>query len=171
MATQADGLLPVAGHDATVLILGSFPGQLSLQLREYYAQPRNAFWIIMGELFGAGRNVPYKGRLRLLKAARVALWDVAHTCTRPGSLDSDIQDVRPNDFTKFFRNHLQIRVVLFNGKKAESLYRRHVLPGLPPESQDLLLRRLPSTSPANTTMTQAGKLRSWRAVRRFLEQL
>jgi G:T/U-mismatch repair DNA glycosylase len=28
------------------------PGQLLLERRQYYAQPRNAFWFLMGERFG-----------------------------------------------------------------------------------------------------------------------
>ena len=38
-----------------MLILGSTPGEDALKAGQYYAHPRNVFWDIMGELFGAGR--------------------------------------------------------------------------------------------------------------------
>ncbi|MDP1927725.1 MAG: DNA-deoxyinosine glycosylase, partial [Thiobacillus sp.] len=41
---------PIADLHARVLILGSLPGQVSLQRQQYYAQPQNAFWKIMGRL-------------------------------------------------------------------------------------------------------------------------
>jgi len=48
------GFPPVAGPKARVLILGPLPGQASLAAGQCYAQPRSAFWPIMGRLFGAG---------------------------------------------------------------------------------------------------------------------
>ena len=62
----------------------------SLAATEYYAHPRNLFWDLMGELFGAGRGLPYPERVARLTAGGIALWDVVHEAHRPGSLDSDI---------------------------------------------------------------------------------
>ena len=42
---------PIIGRDPRILILGSMPGLISLQAVEYYANPRNAFWKIIAELF------------------------------------------------------------------------------------------------------------------------
>ena len=53
---------PVARADARVLILGSLPGEESLRRGEYYANVQNRFWWIMGQIFGAGPDLPYAVR-------------------------------------------------------------------------------------------------------------
>jgi len=162
------GFPPVARADARVLVLGSLPGQESLRRRQYYAQPRNAFWTIMGELFGAGPSLPYARRVARLRASGVALWDVCERAFRRGSLDTSIlpASVVVNDFTAFFRTHPRIRLVCLNGGKAEELYRRRVLPRLTAEAAALPRLRLPSTSPAHAAQPLAAKLAAWRAVAR-----
>ncbi|MHB1590463.1 MAG: DNA-deoxyinosine glycosylase, partial [Sulfuricella sp.] len=123
---------PIADARARVLILGSMPGKLSLQAQQYYAHPRNAFWHILGELVGAHADLTYQTRMRVLKANGIALWDVLKSCTREGSLDSDIDDasIIANDFASFHRAHPDIAYIFFNGAKAEACYRKHVLPSL-----------------------------------------
>jgi hypoxanthine-DNA glycosylase len=146
-----------------VLILGSLPGVASLEAQQYYAHPRNLFWDLMGELFGAGRELAYAQRCERLTAAGVAVWDVLHAARRPGSLDADI-DLRSliaNDFTALFASQPQLRTVAFNGQTAATLFRRNVLPALAP-LPTLRLLTLPSTSPAHAGRTRAQKLTLWR---------
>jgi hypoxanthine-DNA glycosylase len=161
---QSVGFPPVAAADARVLILGSLPGAMSLARREYYAQPRNAFWPIMGALVGAAPGLPYPARLERLMAARIALWDVCASGFRPGSLDSAIRpgSVVANDFAAFFAGHREIGLVCFNGAKAAELFSRLV-------GRELAVRRvvLPSTSPAHAGMPLAMKLERWRVVSQF----
>jgi TDG/mug DNA glycosylase family protein len=158
---------PIAGRDARVLILGSLPGQESLRQRKYYAQPRNAFWPIMGALFGAAPALPYAERRRLLLANGVAVWDVCARAFRAGSLDSAIvaSSVVPNDFAAFFAAHLSIAQIFFNGAKAAELYRRRVVPALPPPLRVLPAVVLPSTSPAYAALDLAAKIRRWTVTR------
>ena len=158
------GFPPVAAPDARVLILGSMPGQASLQAGQYYAHQRNAFWRIMGDLLGAGPALPYAQRLEKLTAAGIALWDVIAACERAGSLDADIvgSSVAANDFAAFFAVHRNIAHVFFNGAAAETAFRRHALPGL--SASHLLLTRLPSTSPAHAARSYADKLAAWSAI-------
>ena len=73
MVLRSEGFPPVSDPHARVLVLGSLPGPVSLRERQYYAQPRNAFWRIMGVLFGAAQERPYEDRLRSLLRHRVAL--------------------------------------------------------------------------------------------------
>jgi hypoxanthine-DNA glycosylase len=154
---------PIARRDARVLILGTAPGVQSLARRQYYGHPQNAFWRIMGELFGAGLDMPYTQRKRLLIAQGIAVWDVLKECERPGSMDHNIaaDSLQVNDFASFFRSHRQIERVYFNGGTAESLFRRHVLKSLDVRIQSLEFSRLPSTSPAHAGRSFAEKLSAW----------
>ena len=142
------GFPPIARDDARVLILGSLPSQASLAAHEYYAHPQNAFWKIMRELTGA--DGCYAERCESLRAAGVAVWDVLASSVRPGSMDADIQlgSAVPNDFPTFFAEHAGLRLVCFNGKKAEQVFRHLVQQ--PDMSAKLRLESLPSTSPAHS---------------------
>jgi len=153
---------PVARKDARVLILGSLPGQASLKAQQYYAQPQNAFWPLMGALFGAGRDLPYSERLLRLQENRLALWDVCASACRPGSLDSNIvhASVAPNDFAALYRRCPNIMLVCFNGATAARLYHKLVAPTLIAEIPTI---RLPSTSPAHAGRSFAQKRAAWAA--------
>jgi len=156
---------PVAATDARILILGSIPGRESLQQQQYYAHPRNAFWRIIGEIFGAAPGLTYAEQLQLLKDNGIALWDVIGNCRRKTSLDSDIEpeSIAVNDFVHFLADHSRIVTVCFNGGTAETTFRRKILPSLDLETRPLLLHRLPSTSPANAGCRYLDKLAAWRA--------
>ena len=152
---------PIAAPDARILILGSMPGTASLGANQYYAHPRNAFWYIMGAIFDAGPNKLYDKRFEILKANKVALWDVLSTCSRKGSLDSSIElsTIVPNDFESFFKRHPFITNVFFNGSKAEEIFRRQVISTI--SNKKLNYQKLPSTSPANASISFQDKLMAW----------
>lgn len=154
------GLPPVTGPEPRVLILGSFPSVLSLARSEYYGNPRNRFWAVMGELFGIPATLAYPVRCRQLTQNGVALWDVAASCSRPGSADARIRDVVPNDIAGFMRQHPSVRLIALNGTAAGQLYCRFTaVPGLP-------FVVLPSTSPANAAVSFEEKVRAWTAVKK-----
>ena len=171
--TSITGFAEVAAPDARVLILGSMPGDASLVANEYYAHPRNAFWPIMGALFDAGPELPYAERLERLRRRRIALWDVVHRCVRPGSLDARIErdSVEANDFSGLFHHAPRVAAVFFNGRAAETLYRRHVMPLRPAAGRRIEYHALPSTSPAHAAMSRDDKLARWAAVSELLERL
>ena len=160
---------PIAAPDARVLVLGSMPSQASLAAGQYYAHPRNAFWPIMGALLGFDPSLPYGRRAGLLAAAGIALWDVAKSCVRPGSLDAAIRHVEANDFAGFFAAHPRIGCIFFNGATAERLFLRLALPALEAPWRSLPRRRLPSTSPAHAALSFEQKLAAWQAVKQALE--
>ena len=157
------GLPPVVDDGTRVLVLGSMPGQVSLQMQQYYAHPRNAFWRIMSELLGLDDHADYAARLDAMLAAGIGLWDVLRLCDRPGSLDSAIvrDSMEANDFEKLFAQRPSITQVFFNGAKAEQVFRRLVAPNL---ARPPTYLRLPSSSPANAGVAYDAKLRAWRAV-------
>jgi TDG/mug DNA glycosylase family protein len=158
-----ESFAPVFRPDAKVLILGSLPGPRSLEMGQYYAQPRNAFWPIMGELVGAGPELPYDQRLGRLKERRIALWDVCASAYRVGALDQKIDPatIVLADFRGLFNACPEIRLIGFNGATSESVFRRKAAPLLKLE-EGVRLVRLPSTSPAFAGKSYADKLALWR---------
>ncbi len=156
-------LRPVVGRHPRLLILGSMPGVASLQARQYYGHPRNAFWPIMGELFGVDPELPYQERLARLRAKGIALWDVLASCERPGSLDSNIRQPEANNVAGLLKRHRSIRRVYFNGGTAARLYRRLLLAEVGMLAPYAVHAALPSTSPAYT-LPFAEKLKAWSAI-------
>ena len=155
---------PIADASARVLILGSMPGEESLRMRQYYAHPRNVFWRLMGDFFGACPELAYAERTRHLMTAGVAVWDVLAACKRSGSLDSAIDEasIRANALPAFFRAHRAITRVYFNGAAAERCFRKTVLPAL--TGHELRFERLPSTSPAHAGRSYAQKRQAWKVI-------
>ncbi len=157
------GFAPIVSSGAKLLVLGSLPSQLSLQKQQYYGNPQNKFWQLMGELFAAGPELPYAERVDRLAACGVAVWDVLQSSVRPGSMDSAIEQSTAvaNDFPTFFAQQPDIRVVCFNGQKAAQLFARLVAPGLDAHCKTLRFQTLPSTSPAHASMSFEEKLERW----------
>lgn len=146
---------PVYTPEARVLIVGSMPGVKSLADSEYYAHPRNAFWPVMFDVFGMEPTQDYEAKKALIRENGLALWDVAEACEREGSLDSNMRDIRYNDFASLFERCPKIHTVLCNGGTAHSLF---VKSGY---AQGMNVIRMPSTSPAYT-MAYAKKLEIWK---------
>jgi hypoxanthine-DNA glycosylase len=153
-----EGLAPVVGDGARVLILGSFPSERSLESGEYYANRRNQFWPLLGAVFGFDPGLTYAGRIAAAAQHGVALWDVVHSCRRAGSMDAKIdrKSLVVNDFGPLFEQYAGITRVFVNGLTAFELFERHVQTALP-------AARLPSSSGA-LPMTFEDKLARWREV-------
>lgn len=150
---------PIVGEDARVLVLGSIPGDRSLALNEYYGHPQNRFWRVMARL--CGQEVPhsYPEKREMLLRNGIALWDVAHQAFRPGSMDSDIRDEKPNDIPALAASLPHLHTIAFNGKTAERLYDKYF-----PRTANLRYLSLPSTSPANATFSLDRLCEYWRKI-------
>jgi TDG/mug DNA glycosylase family protein len=164
--TRIVGFAPIVGASSRVLILGSMPSAASLEKQQYYGKPQNAFWRIMGELFGAGPDLRYEERTEMLARQGVAVWDVLAACERPGSLDSAIkmQTIEANDFATLLGDQPAISHIFFNGKKAEEIFRKRSLAAVARVRPDAVFTCLPSTSPAMASLRFEEKLHQWRAV-------
>ena len=153
-----EGLPPVVGAGARVLLLGSFPSEKSLVADQYYANRRNQFWPIMASLLGFDANAPYDERIDAVKRHGIALWDVIASCRRAGSMDNKIdrKTLVVNDFDALLAEHREIDRVFVNGLTALEMFEKHVTTTLPAV-------RLPSSSGA-LPMSFADKLESWRVI-------
>lgn len=162
--TRIHSFAPVADVRAAILILGSMPGDASLAARQYYAHKQNAFWRIMAELLSFDPEIPYVDKVQALRSAHVALWDVLHSCKRAGSLDAgiEVETQIANDFVTFFHRHCHITHIYFNGSKAETCFKQLVAPKI--EYGRFCYNRLPSTSPANASISFVRKLEAWRVI-------
>jgi TDG/mug DNA glycosylase family protein len=166
------GFSPLVAGLPRVLILGSAPSVASLEKQQYYGKPQNAFWGLMGELFGAGPELSYEQRVTTLGTAGVAVWDVLASCSRPGSLDSaiDMRSAVANDFAPFLKVHAGIGHVFFNGRKAEDIFSKRVLAAGHELRTDIHYTCLPSSSPAMAALNFAAKLEKWSIIKTVLEQ-
>lgn len=162
VAARLEGLPPVAGPGAKLLVLGSFPGAASLAAQQYYAHPRNQFWPIVSALLGlkgehALEALPYAQRLPIAQSRGLAMWDVYGACQREGSLDSAIQAGELNDLPGLIQSLPSLRAIAHNGGESAKHMRITQELGLP-------VYRLPSTSPANASWSFERKLAAWREV-------
>jgi double-stranded uracil-DNA glycosylase len=165
---QVESFPPQVGPGCVLLVLGTVPSVRSLELRQSYGHRHNLFWPFMGELFGAGPELPYAERIVRLHAIGVGIWDVLERCERPGSLDSSIVRASEvaNDIPGLLAVHPSIRAIALNGGKAQASYRRHIVPSLGAELQaGITLLDLPSTSPANASVARAEKFARWSVLR------
>jgi len=163
------GLAPLYQTNARILILGSMPGQASLDSQQYYGHPRNQFWPLLQQLFGIDPRLDYPSRCQQALAAGVALWDVIGNCQRAGSLDSAIvsSSIRFNPLFELCQQLPDLQQIWLNGGKAAQSFRQYQrqdqqqLANNWPAS-DLIIHELPSTSPAHASVTFAAKLLLWR---------
>lgn len=153
-------LSPIVFEDSDTLILGSFPSIKSFEEEFYYAHPKNQFWRLLSEIYGAKAETKEK-RIELLRGAKIAVWDVIASCERQNSSDANLKDAKPNDIEGLLAKHPNIKRILFTGRIAEKLYFKHFSRiGLP-------ATLLPSPSPAYAAMNFEDKLLAWQRILRY----
>lgn len=160
-------LPPIVDTSTRVLIVGSMPSKQSLEKQQYYGNPRNHFWPIVGEILEVDVPMGYEARLELLREHGIGLWDTIASCERKGSLDATIRNEEPNDFQALFKHYPNIRLLIFNGSKAFEVFKKHI-------GFEVLANRhykkLPSTSPipGKNIKSFEGKLEDWRVIGTYL---
>ena len=153
--TLKRSMRPVGAADATLLILGSLPGEASLAAQRYYAHPQNQFWRLLGDAIGEKLvALDYDARLERLAARGIALWDVVGEARREGSLDGAIRSASANALAQFAADHPRLRAIAFNGGTAAKIGRKALADCTVP------LIDLPSSSPAYT-LPLAEKAARW----------
>jgi hypoxanthine-DNA glycosylase len=162
MINSKRSFAPLADHRVRVLVLGSLPGEQSLALSQYYANPRNQFWRLIGEVVEQDLvSLAYDSRLEALLSCGVGLWDVVESASRRGSLDAAIRDHRPNDLAALVQTLPELRAVAFNGGTAARIGQKQLA------AAAVARAALPSSSPAYT-LPFAEKLVAWLKLRRYL---
>ena len=150
---------PLIDKYTKVMVIGTMPGIASLEAGEYYAHPRNAFWLIMARLFNNGTAFSsYEEKKACLLSQGIGLWDNLQYCERAGSLDSNIKSEIPNDFEALLKQYPAIRKLLFNGLKSFQFFKKFH----PTLLEQLECHALPSTSPANAALKFEDKLQEWK---------
>lgn len=152
---------PIVSKKPIVLVLGSMPGDESLRKSQYYAYERNSFWSIMFDIFNHKFTDNYNDKKKIILDNSLALWDVLSSCTREGSLDSNIKNSIPNDIETFLNNNNSIEYVVFNGKMAHDTFIKHFSKKLNRTYKYVLM---PSTSPANATFNFEDKKNKWQDI-------
>lgn len=148
---------PISNSATTILILGTMPGDKSLELGEYYGHSRNRFWKIISTITGNDLPLTYTDKKALLLKTKIGIWDVAHKANRKGSLDSAIEDEEPNDLDSFIARHKNLKVIGFNGTNSQALFDKYF-----DRKSSLKYISLPSTSPANTSIDFDNICKQWR---------
>jgi len=165
-ATAKSSFQPVVDPQTRVLVLGSLPGEMSLAKGEYYGNPQNQFWRLIGAVIGADldpKRLAYADRLAALGAAHVGLWDVVKSAERAGSLDANIRNHAANALPALVAALPALRAVGFNGGTSWRLGAQQI-----GADAGVALIALPSSSPAYAARPFAEKLAAWMRLREFL---
>jgi hypoxanthine-DNA glycosylase len=155
------GLPPLLSANTRLLVLGSFPGAVSLATQRYYGHPQNHFWKILRAVWvdhpAAVAAGDYTASIRWMLDKGVGLWDVYAACEREGSLDSAIRHAQVNDLASLRQRCPQLQAIAHNGGESFKHAKHSALLGLP-------VYRLPSTSAANASWSFERKLAAWQDV-------
>ena len=138
------GLPPVVGAAPLVLVLGTIPSVRSSQKGQYYGNPLNHFWRLMGAALDRKMPEDYQERCQVLTDNRIAPWDVLAECDIKGSGDSTIVNPVPNGLSTLLEGHRSVRHMFINGKTAHKFYLKYHQGAFAGK-----VTVLPSSSPAN----------------------
>ena len=113
------GFPPIFDKNTKIIILGSLPGNISIKKHQYYGNPGNDFWRLLGSAISEDlQSMDYESRLEILRCNGIGLWDVFKAGDRVGSGDAKIRDEEINQFSMLKKIAPKLRLICFNGKKS-----------------------------------------------------
>jgi hypoxanthine-DNA glycosylase len=145
---------PIIFEDSKILILGSFPSLKSVENSFYYSHPKNQFWKILSNIYNLSTETKEQ-KIGLLKINKIALWDMAASCERINSADSNLKNIKLNNIALLLTEYQNINCIFFTGLTAQKLYKKE-FSGL-----SIKTTLLPSPSPAYAAMNFDSKLSIW----------
>ena len=151
---------PIYTNKSEILILGSFPSEISRARNFYYSNKHNRFWDVLDELYKHNfktlviNNKDYEAVKTKLNDLHIALYDVVKSCSIKGSLDSKLYIKEYSDKLKQIIDLDNIKLIVFNGTKAYNLFIKEFKSSISysdefPRYKGKPLLKMPSTSPAN----------------------
>ncbi len=155
MSIVIHNIPPEYDPDSRILILGSFPSVKSRESQFFYGHPQNRFWKVMAAVTEDSVPQTVEKKKAFLHRHHIALWDVIKSCEITGSSDSSIRNAVPNDISVIL-NGSNVCDIFVNGKTAQRLYNKLILPVLGREG-----KCLPSTSPANAAFSLDRLISEW----------
>lgn len=149
------GFEPVYDKCSRLLILGSFPSVKSRKVEFYYGNKQNRFWRTVCSYFNESIPESTEGKREFLLKHNIALWDIVTECEIVGSQDSTIKNFKVADLNCLLQNS-EIGFIILNGGKAFSVFEANY------KDINIPYKKLPSTSPANTSFNEE----EWRSALR-----
>ena len=145
---------PILNDETEILVVGTYPGQISREKNQYYANPINQFWRLIGNILNINlEELDYESKIETLLQHKIGLWDTLKSCDITGSSDRNICSEQYNNFS----NLVCVRKIVCNGKKAEK-YLKHC--NVPVNTEVV---RVVSSSPARA-MKFEEKVAEWEEV-------
>lgn len=138
----------VVDKKSKLLILGSFPSEISLKANFYYGNKNNRFWNTLAEYFCETISDKIESKKAFLAKHNIALWDIIKETSLKGSSDLLFkkENYFVNNIADLLQNHPKIKAIFCNGKTSFDIARKHF--------PQLCFVYLPSTSPANVSFSK-----------------
>lgn len=171
-ADYKEGLDAWVGENPKVLILGTMPGDISLDKQVYYYNTsHNSFWKLMNGMFGPQKAG--ESNKDFITSQGIALWDCLKCGIRKGSTDAgyNLDTLVPNDLQTFLDNQPTIKMIILNGIGKGS--KRHLTTPFifkhffSAMKMNCEVLNLPSTANTNK-ISFDEKLKVWSSIKDFL---
>ncbi len=178
--TQEENKLKYIEKDTKIVILGTFPSEVSRDTF-FYHKSTNQFWTILSKLYNCNdichlqKNEISKdneeqlinNRKAFLKKYQIGLWDVIDKCDIDKSKDSSIKNPSYNDLASLKTECPKLEHIYFSSKKAFQFYQKYLHDNLKDSAiktwlENVVIKEaLPSPSSANARITLEQKQKRW----------